>query len=206
MTLYACALNRHPFQTDDFDELLGIILQLVPEPLAEIKPEFPAIFSRIISKLMQKVPDNRYQSASGLLYDLGHLLDPTNVSLDPNSVVLASRDHYRVSYDFPIEDRDKEIEKINSLLSDTRTDDFRGVIIEGQSGLGKSRLASHAVADALTKGFICLSAKGNDRANLTPFYAIREAFDTLFTGLIESLQMRPKRSVRSSASVAQNLL
>jgi serine/threonine protein kinase len=69
-TLYELATGRPPFGTGDPLRLTHDHLARVPVPPAEVDPAVPGPLSEIILHLLEKEPDNRYQTADGVLYDL----------------------------------------------------------------------------------------------------------------------------------------
>jgi serine/threonine protein kinase len=71
--LYELATGAPPFGTGDPLRLVHDHLARVPVPPAEVRPDLPGLFSAIVVHLLEKEPDNRYQSADGLLHDLERL-------------------------------------------------------------------------------------------------------------------------------------
>ena len=64
-----------PFGTGDPLRLIHDHLARVPVPPAQVNQALPAPLSEIIMHLLEKEPDNRYQTADGLVYDLERLRD-----------------------------------------------------------------------------------------------------------------------------------
>ena len=71
--LYELATGEPPFGTGDPLRLIHDHLARVPVPPAEANPAVPAPLSEVIMHLLEKEPDNRYQTADGLIYDLERL-------------------------------------------------------------------------------------------------------------------------------------
>ena len=69
-TLYELATGEPPFGAGDPLRLIHDHLARVPVPAAEVNQALPAPLSEIIMHLLEKEPDNRYQTADGLVYDL----------------------------------------------------------------------------------------------------------------------------------------
>ena len=74
-TLYELATGGPPFGTGDPLRLTHDHLARVPVPPAEVNPAVPGPLSAIIMHLLEKEPDNRYQTADGVVYDLERLRD-----------------------------------------------------------------------------------------------------------------------------------
>jgi signal transduction histidine kinase len=69
-TLYELATGQPPFGSGDPLALVHDHLARVPVPPAEVNPAVPGALSSIILHLLEKDPDDRYQSADGLVHDL----------------------------------------------------------------------------------------------------------------------------------------
>jgi serine/threonine protein kinase len=74
-TLYEWATGEPPFGSGDPLRLTYDHLARVPVPPAEVNPAVPGLLSEIIMHLLEKEPDNRYQTADGVIYDLERLRD-----------------------------------------------------------------------------------------------------------------------------------
>ena len=74
-TLYELATGGPPFGSGDPLRLIHDHLARVPVPPAQVNPAVPAPLSAIILHLLEKEPDNRYQTAEGVVYDLERVRD-----------------------------------------------------------------------------------------------------------------------------------
>jgi serine/threonine protein kinase len=72
-TLYELATGGPPFGTGDPLQLTHDHLARAPDAPAEVNPDVPGQLSAIIMHLLEKEPDNRYQTADGVVYDLERL-------------------------------------------------------------------------------------------------------------------------------------
>jgi serine/threonine protein kinase/Tfp pilus assembly protein PilF len=77
VVLYHMAAGHLPFNADAPLLVLERIRDGEPEPFVPVDPSFPPAAAKIISKLLQKNPDDRYQSARDLLSDLEEIDTPT---------------------------------------------------------------------------------------------------------------------------------
>ena len=71
--LYKTLSGELPFKADNYHQLLMKILTAGPIPPKEANPEFPDEMVPVVSKLLQKEPPQRYESAEALLADLKNL-------------------------------------------------------------------------------------------------------------------------------------
>lgn len=70
VTLYEMLTGAVPFRFTDQLELIHAHIAVEPVPPHEVANEVPRALSEIVVKLLSKSPDERYQSARGLLADL----------------------------------------------------------------------------------------------------------------------------------------
>jgi hypothetical protein len=88
--LYELATGAPPFGSGDLLRLIHDHLALTPAPPAQVNPAVPEPLSQIILHLLEKEPDNRYQSADGLVYDLERVQDAKG---DPRAAALRVGGH-----------------------------------------------------------------------------------------------------------------
>src|SRR5919202_622777 len=72
-TLYELAVGEPPFRLGDPLRLVHDHLARVPKRPAQANPAVPTALSEIVMHLLEKEPDNRYQTAEGVIYDLKRL-------------------------------------------------------------------------------------------------------------------------------------
>ena len=73
VVLYEMSTGRHPFPGATSGVIFDAILNRAPEPPAETNPEVPTELERILSKILEKDRDMRYQTAAELRTDLRRL-------------------------------------------------------------------------------------------------------------------------------------
>lgn len=77
VVLYQMAAGHLPFNAESPLLVLEKIRDAEPEPFVPIDPSFPPAAAKIISKLLQKAPNDRYQNAGAVLSDLEEIDTPT---------------------------------------------------------------------------------------------------------------------------------
>jgi predicted ATPase/signal transduction histidine kinase len=138
--LYELATGEPPFRTGDPLRLIHDHLARIPVPPAEVNQAVPAPLSAIIMHLLEKEPDNRYQTADGLIYDLERL---PRAQLDPASAAFQVGE-----LDFPVRllppsrlvARDDEVAALEAAFADALAGECRGVLVAGPPGVGKTAL------------------------------------------------------------------
>src|SRR5213078_3931635 len=71
--IYEMAAGRQPFEGETASDVMSLILQKEPLPLAHSLPEVPAELERITRKALRKDKEERYQTIKDLLIDLRNL-------------------------------------------------------------------------------------------------------------------------------------
>ena len=77
VVLYHAAAGHLPFNAEAPLMVLDKIRDGEPEPFVPVDPSFPTTATRIIARLLQKNPDDRYQTAQELLAHLEEIDTPT---------------------------------------------------------------------------------------------------------------------------------
>ena len=81
--LYEMIAGRPPFRRETEAATSNSILHDTPEPLARYKADIPSELQEVIDKVLDKDPDTRYQTASGMLADLKRLKKASEVPSAP---------------------------------------------------------------------------------------------------------------------------
>jgi len=74
VSLYLMLTGRHPFRANNIPDLVHAHKHTQPTPVEELNPDVPAGLSHVVSKLLAKSPDDRYQSAQDVIADLDRVL------------------------------------------------------------------------------------------------------------------------------------
>jgi signal transduction histidine kinase len=140
-TLYELATGHPPFGSGDPLRLIHDHLARVPMPPAEVNPAIPAVLSGIIMHLLEKEPDKRYQTAEGVLYDLERMRH-TEARAAAAPAHIGERDFPpRLLPPSRLVGRDDEVAALHAAFEETLAGRYRGVLISGAPGVGKTALA-----------------------------------------------------------------
>jgi serine/threonine protein kinase/tetratricopeptide (TPR) repeat protein len=80
--IYEMAAGRQPFEGETASDVMSLILQKEPLPLAHSSPEVPAELERIVRKALRKDKEERYQTIKDLLIDLRNLRKELELSAE----------------------------------------------------------------------------------------------------------------------------
>jgi signal transduction histidine kinase/tetratricopeptide (TPR) repeat protein len=138
-TLYELATGATPFDSTDPLRLTHDHLARVPKPPRETNPSVPGSLSAIIMHLLEKEPDDRYQSADGVLHDLRQLRAPDATA---EAARVGDRDFpLRLSPPSRLIGRDDEMLALSAAFDEALVGRCRGVLVSGAPGVGKTALA-----------------------------------------------------------------
>ena len=175
-TLYELATGAPPFGSGDPLRLIHDHLARVPVPPAQVNPAVPAAVSEIVMHLLEKEPENRYQTADGLVHDL------EAVRSAPAGAPLSIGDR-----DFPLRllppsrpvGRDAQVATLQEAFEEALTGRCRGVLIRGAPGVGKTALAAEVRPVVATSGGWFVAGKFDEHRRDLEFDAAHQALRAL---------------------------
>ncbi|TYK64745.1 diguanylate cyclase [Colwellia echini] len=189
VTLYELFSGQLPFTSQNPMTLLHSHIARTPEPLIKIKEDIPAVISAIVSKLMAKSPEKRYQSSYGLQADLDLCLQQLAVNEQNNNAIpsfaLATSD---VSLNFTVSNnlygRQTELAKILELYQHACVGHSELAMISGYSGVGKSALVHELQKNIIETDGLFIHGKCDQYNQGQPFLVLIEALQQLIQHLL----------------------
>ena len=182
---YELLTGQPPFVADTPLELVHSHLARPPEPPHERRPGLPRVLSQIVLRLLTKSPEDRYQSATGLLHDLQRCSDCHQT---PSGVVEFAIGEKDVSDQFQIPEklygRTQEMNRLVDAFCQTGTSRTGVVFIGGYSGVGKTGLVREVQKTIdQTNGFF-ISGKFDQYKRDVPMSSLLAAFRELVRQLL----------------------
>ncbi|MBL7494116.1 diguanylate cyclase [Frankia sp. AgB1.9] len=135
-TLYELATGRPPFGTGDPLRVIHDHLARVPTPPSSVNAAIPSDLSAIIMKLLEKEPDDRYQSADGLAHDLALVSRGAPVRPGEHDLPARTLSPSRLS------GREVEIGELGAAFAAAMAGRCSGVLVSGVPGVGKTSLVN----------------------------------------------------------------
>jgi serine/threonine protein kinase len=128
--LYEAATGVRPFRGSSIHEILREVVSGHPPPPASLRPELPAGWDSVLMRTLAKDRDRRYQSAA----DLFSALEELRGSAPPAGPRMEEPEPD------PVFGREKELDKLEELLSSAMQGGGRVVLVSGEPGIGKTAL------------------------------------------------------------------
>ena len=184
-TFFELLSGHPPFEADEALKLVYAHLAQTPPNPKTLNVETPEILAQIILKLLEKKPEDRYQSAFGLAKDLDLCLQILKDSKDINEFNPGEEDYSgKLQIPEKLYGREKEIQAISSSYQRVLNGAVELTLISGHPGTGKSALAHELNCSlAATKGYF-IEGKFDQYQRDIPFYAWIQAFKSFIDALL----------------------
>lgn len=185
VTLYEWLARRPPFAGDDLPQVVYAILTQSPPPLPA---HVPAVLADMVGRLLEKDPDRRYKSASGLLTDLEECTKQWS-STGAVAHFAIGREDRSEEFHLPqrLYGRAQELERLQAAYRSVTVGTVGFVWITGPSGVGKSALVSALQTAVLEHNGLFATGKYEFLSRQMPFSAMRQAIE----GLVRRLLLEP---------------
>ena len=205
MVVYEMLLGHHPYGTDSFSQVLKHVLQ---ESIQVDASVVGADFSAFLQSLLMKKVTLRMQSAEDALLALCAILDRP---MPPETKRI--RDSFLQRALFV--NREHELESVTVALQNALEGKGGGVLIGGESGIGKSRLIDeiriHALVDGATVLLGQALAQGNQPLQLwrdiLPHLVLEAELSDIEVGILKELvpniDTLLQRDIKQAAPLAQ---
>lgn len=183
--LYELLIGKPPYDSIDPLEIIHFHLSRVPTPLRSILPDLPDGLDQVISKLMEKNPDDRYQSALGLKADLEiikeHFITKKPLIEFSTGIHDITGEYKQTQKLYGRKEEKKDLLNYYDNLSIVRS---MLVLVAGYSGVGKSALIRHVKYPIIQKGGTFLSGKFDQFKQDIPYYAFIEGIEEFIRNLL----------------------
>ncbi|EPJ49665.1 MAG: hypothetical protein OFPI_23390 [Osedax symbiont Rs2] len=142
-SLYELFSGRQIFAEGDQDSLSIMYKQLTQKvtPLDEVDQQIPKVISNIVTCLLEKSPDKRYQSSFGLLSDLKIIADQWRNSQRVSQFSIGTTDSpEKFNISKKLYGRESEVERLMQEFKSVSAGCSELLLVGGYSGVGKTAL------------------------------------------------------------------
>jgi len=194
VTFYELLTGKLPFETEDALELVHWHIARQPVPAHEIDPRIPLILSQIVSKLMAKNAENRYQTAGGLKHDLDKCLVQLQQTESIEKFDLGTRD---ITDRFLIPEklygRETEVDNLLAAFERVSTGSAEMMLVAGFSGIGKTAVVNEVHKPIARQRGYFIKGKYDQFGRNIPFSAFVQAFRELMGQLLSESDAQLQR-------------
>ncbi len=179
-TFYEMLSGNTPFQSDDPMEMVHFHIAVEPVPLHQVRDDIPEALSSIVTKLLAKNAEDRYQSAYGLRMDLEECLRQLKATNNLAPFPLGKNDHSE-KFQVPqkLYGREGEIEILMKAFKRASKGASSLMLVKGFSGIGKSALVSEVHKPIVEHRGYFISGKFDQFKKDIPYSSLLQAFQEL---------------------------
>jgi len=178
-TLFECLARRPPFTAETVGEVLRQHLNEPVPYLRALGVAVPRALEGLIQRLLAKDPDSRYQSASAVREDVMEISAALRAGVTEPAITPGAHDRRRDLTEPAFVGRLEELSALADLLARAGQGHGGLVLVEAESGAGKTRLFDEIALQAARLDFWVLRGQGVDHAAQRPF----QLLDGIVTGI-----------------------
>ena len=185
VTMYEMLTGALPFQTTDVAELFHSHIARAPAPPDAMSPGVPEALSTLVMKLLSKMPEDRYQTASGLKADLEECLAQQRSTGRIQPFPLARLDRpERLRAPQKLYGRDRELATLMTTWGRASQGGMALVLVSGYAGIGKSAFVNELQKTIISRRGYFITGKFDQLNRSTPYSAITTAIRGLTKQLL----------------------
>lgn len=179
VSLYELWTGRRPFVSDDALELIHAHVARQPLPLHQHRAGLPTVLEELVMRLLAKSPEERYQTAAGLLADLERARTELAGSGTVAAFSLGQHDYDgRLRVPEKLYGRARPRQMLQEVVRATQQGGRALALIAGPPGVGKSALVQEAHRDIVRGGHF-VSGKFDQYGRGIPYSALASACSEL---------------------------
>ena len=195
--LFECLAGEPPFAGESVGEVLRQHLTQPPPELRAPGREVPRALEEIVLRLLRKDPRDRYQSAEAAAADLRAVAEALERG-DADPVVAIGRLDRRITLTEPaFLGRARELARLESAIQEARAGRGGLVLLEAESGGGKTRLLDELAEHWARQGVSVLRGQGVDQVAQSPYQ--------LLEGVVRGSLYRARSEAGFAAHLKQRL-
>ena len=186
ITFYELLTGLRPFVAGDALEMVHCHLARSPRPLTSIIASMPEPLSAIVSKLLSKLAEDRYQSAAGLRHDLERCRNEwlSGRHIEAFEVGTADRsDRFQLPQRLFGREGDIAV-LLDAFNRVSSSGQIELVLVSGYSGIGKSALVAELHRPIVERRGYFIAGKFDQYRRGSSYATLAEAFQSLIKQLL----------------------
>src|SRR5262245_33165379 len=199
--LFEMAAGRRPFEGASSAEVTAAILRDTPSPLSEIRADLPGDLVRITRRCLEKLPNDRVQTARDVcneLRDISRQPVSTHVPIAPDAIVVgAAAVSHPIRAPHHTVGRQRERQRLADAFALARSGRGSLWCVAGEPGIGKTTLVEDFLGESAVAG-PCTVARGRCSERLAGTEAYLPLLEAL-ASLVHGTDTRPARVMQQTA-------
>ena len=192
MVLFHCLAGRPPFTGDNAGTILFEHVTSPVPHLQNINSAVPRALDELVQRLLRKDPHDRYQSAGAVAHDLEAIARALEAGERQPQITIGATDQRCTLTDPAFVARANELGDVQDFLDRTRRGRGATMLIEGESGGGKSRLLAEVAMQARRDGLRVMRGQATTRVGDIPFRLL----DGIVDGVLAACSTDPRLLAR----------
>jgi signal transduction histidine kinase/CheY-like chemotaxis protein len=177
VTLFHCLAGRPPFSGTALGTILFEHMTASVPKLRSLGITVPRALDELIQRLLRKDPSDRYQSAQAVLTDLEEIIAGLARGEAEPDIVIGGHDDRQTLTEPAFVARLDELAALDEQLRLTQHGQSGLVLLEGESGGGKTRLTTEMTHRATSRAFWVLWGQGTNDVARQPFSLLKGVVD-----------------------------
>jgi diguanylate cyclase (GGDEF)-like protein/PAS domain S-box-containing protein len=182
VVLFEALAGRPPFVGDTVGEVLRQHLNAAPPSLRSLGVAVPRALDAVVQRLLGKDPSARYQAAAAARADLLDLRAALDAGVSEPAIAIGIHDRRGALTEPSFVGRRVELGALVQLLGEAAEGAGRLVLVEAESGGGKTRLLDELALHAAQHDLWVLRGQGVDRTAQRPF----QVLDGIVNGIVSA--------------------
>jgi len=201
IVLFECLAGRPPFQARSVGEILRQHVTVQPPELRGLGLSVPRALDEVIQRLLRKDPRDRYQSAQAVEADLAVVSQALQRGESEPALVVGLHDRRYTLTEPAFVGRGPELGTLSAQLRRAQAGQGALVLLEAESGGGKSRLLAEFAQRGAQQGAWILRGQGLDQTAQRPF----ELLTGVAEGIVTSARLEPDLEERIRSGLEDHL-
>lgn len=181
VVLFECLNGSPPFDGETVGDVLRRHLSAHPPRLRALGCDVPRALEEMLVRLLQKEPSERYQTAAAALADLQEIGAKLAEGDEDPPVVIGRRDRRGALAEPPLVGRRRELAMFSAALRGSFSGEGGLVLLESESGGGKTRLMSELALISAQRGARVFWGQAQGQAPRRPFQLLSGIVETLLS-------------------------
>lgn len=195
--LFHCLAGQPPFAGNSLGTILFEHMTAHVPTLRSLGTTVPRALDEVVQRLLRKDPRDRYQSAQAVLADLEEIAAALERGETEPAVVIGAHDDRSTLTEPAFVARTAELSALDEQIQRARRGQSGLILLEGESGGGKTRLLTEINYRAASKGLWVLRGQGTNDVARQPF--------SLLQGVVEGFLASAESTPELAAAVRERL-